>query len=110
MSSRFPPSARSMVNVSHLRAFTVVSLLAALAACADQPTEPSAGPGPGPKPAPVPLGLFEISLTGLDGSAEGGVAASRAIPVPMGGPDLAMNPVNTGIAIELLSSSVLLEG
>lgn len=97
-----------MVNVSHLRAFTVVSLLAALAACADQPTEPSVQPEP--KPAPKPLGLYEITLTGLDGSEQGGVAASRAIPVPTGGPDLAMNPVNTGISLELLSSSVLLEG
>jgi hypothetical protein len=99
-----------MVNVSNLRAFTVVSLLAALAACADQPTEPSVQPGPGPTtPAPIPLGLFEISMSGLDGSGEGGVASSRAIPVPTG-PDLALNPVNTGISIELLSSSVLLEG
>jgi hypothetical protein len=98
-----------MVNVSHLRALTVVSLLAALAACADQPTEPPAAPGPEPKPAPVPLGLFHVTLTGLDGSEEGGVVASKAIPVPMG-PDLAMNPVNTGIAIELMSSSLVLEG
>lgn len=98
-----------MVNVSHLRALTVVSLLAALAACADQPTEPSVQP-PAPKPAPIPLGLFQITLTGLDGSEQGGVASSKAIPVPTAGPDLAMNPVNTGIALELLSSSVLLEG
>lgn len=108
VASCFPPSARSTVNVSHLRALTVVSLLAALTACADQPTEPSVQPGP--KPAPTPLGVFDITLSGLDGSDAGAFRASKAIPAPTDGPDLAMNPVNTGIALEVVSSTSFTEG
>lgn len=89
----------------YLRAFTAVALLAALSACADQPTEPSTSPEP--RPAPIPLGLLEVTLTGLNG-AEGSIMASKAAPV--GGPDLAMNPVNSGIDIELVSSSTFTEG
>ncbi|HEX6369202.1 MAG TPA: hypothetical protein VF006_09735 [Longimicrobium sp.] len=96
-----------MVNVSHLRAFTVVSLLAALAACADQPTEPPAA-GPEPKPAPIPLGVYEITMTGLDGSDPSALSSSKAVPVA--GPSEAMNPVNTGIALETVSTTLFSEG
>jgi hypothetical protein len=92
--------------VSYLRAFTAVALLATLAACADQPTEPPVTPEP--KPAPIPLALLEVTLTGLNGS-DGSFMGSKAITVS-GGPDLAMNAVNTGIAIELVSSSSFTEG
>lgn len=90
----------------YLRALTAFILLAA-AACADQPTEPSVTPTT-PKPPPVPIGLIQVSLTGLDGS-ESGAVASKAVAVPTGS-DLAMNPVNTGIDIELVSSSSFTEG
>jgi hypothetical protein len=98
-----------MVNVSHLRAFTVVSLLAALAACADQPTEPTIV-DPEPTPAPTPVGVYEITLTGLNG-ADGDFTASKAVPVaPAGEASLSMTPVNTGISLETVSSTSFTEG
>src|SRR5688500_19828131 len=99
-----------MVNVCYLRAFTAVALLATFAACADQPTAP-VQPDPEPTPAPTPLGLIKVTLSGLDGSGEGGLLSSTAVPVPMG-PDLAMNPVvpDSLIKIELVSSSNFTEG
>jgi hypothetical protein len=98
-----------MVNVSNLRAFTALSLLAALAACADQPTEPPGQPEP-TKPAPLPLGVYEITLTGLNG-ADGSFSASKAVPVaPAGDASLSMSPVNSGISLETVSSSSFTEG
>ncbi|WP_420126335.1 hypothetical protein [Longimicrobium sp.] len=88
----------------------MVSLLAALAACADQPTEPSSGPEQ-PKPAPVPLGLYQVTLTGLNGDEAGSLTASKVVAVtPTGGASAAMSAVNTNIAIELVTSSVFSEG
>jgi hypothetical protein len=90
------------------RALTVVSLFAVLAACADQPTEPPAQPEP--KPAPLPLGVYEISLYGVDGSSPDAARLSKAVAVTPQGPSLSMSPVNSGVALELVSSATFTEG
>ena len=92
------------------RAFTAFALLATLAACADQPTEPATTPEP--TPAPIPLGLLEVTLTGVNGS-DGSAMTSQVTPVSLGGAggaSLAMNAVNTGIDIEQVSASTFTEG
>lgn len=96
------------MNVSISRALVVAALFAsALAACADQPTEP-ARPDPDPRPAPIPLGLYEITITGADGSADG-VAAAKLVPVPST-PLEALNPANPGLSFEQVSVTTFVEG
>jgi hypothetical protein len=55
------------------------------------------------------VGVYEITLTGLDGPEPGALRASRAIPVPAG-PDLALNPVTSGLSLEEVSTSSFREG
>lgn len=99
-----------MVNVSYSRALTAILLLA-LAACTDRVDDSVTPPDPDPTPAPIPLGVYEIQLTGMDGSGENAAALSRAIAVPVdGGPSNALNPVTAGFALEFVSSSVFTDG
>lgn len=79
---------------------------AALAACADQPAAPAKEPQPKPG-GPVPLGVYEVTITGADGS--GTFSASRALAMPSG-PGLAMSPVASGLSIEALSTTTFAEG
>jgi hypothetical protein len=95
------------VDVSHYHTITLATLLTALAACTDHPAEPHEEPEPGP--VPVPLGVYEITLSGLDGSAPAALRASKAVPVPAG-PALAMNPVASGLSLEPMSIFTLKEG
>lgn len=90
------------------RALIVPALLAALAACADQPTEAPVEPEPKPA-APLPLGVFEIQIIGANGSGGEALRASKAIAVPSG-PNLSMSAVNSGIALEVLSSASFTDG
>ncbi|HEU4881939.1 MAG TPA: hypothetical protein VFT45_06835 [Longimicrobium sp.] len=92
--------------MSHYSAVTVATLLSALAACVDQPAGPPLQPEP--KPHPVPLGVYEVTLSGLDG-AGGALHATRIVPVPTG-PSMAMNPVANGLALEEVSTSSFAEG
>jgi Bacterial Ig-like domain (group 1)/Leishmanolysin len=85
-----------------LRILPLLGVIAA-AACADGPT--SAPPPEPPVERPQVLGVYEITLTGVDGSD---VQASVA-PVP-GGPSFTLTPHTTGIAFEQLSSSSFTEG
>ncbi len=95
------------MNVSKPRSLIAAALFAAsFAACADQPTAP-VDPGPEPKPAPIPLGLYEITVTGLDGS--GAAATARLIAAP-GDASEALNPVTTGLSFEQVSVTTFLEG
>lgn len=100
-----------MVNVSYSRALTTILLLA-LAACtdrvADSVTTPN--PDPDPTPAPRPLGVYEIQISGVDGSNQG-PAASTAIAVPETGPANALNPVtSSGFSLEFVSSGQFTDG
>lgn len=89
------------------RAFLAAALFAAsLAACADQPTDP-ARPDPEPKPAPLPLGLYEITITGADGS-QGATAQARLLPSAV--PSQALNPAAAGLSFEQVSVTTFIEG
>jgi hypothetical protein len=89
------------------RAILAAALLAAsVAACADKPTDPER-PGPEPKPAPLPLGLYEITITGADGS-DGGVAQARLVPSSI--PSMALNPAAAGLSFEQVSVTTFIEG
>lgn len=90
------------------RALIVPALLAALAACADQPTEARVDPEPEPS-APLPLGVFEIQIIGANGSGGDALRASKAVPVAFG-PSLSMSAVNSGITLEVLSSGSFTDG
>jgi hypothetical protein len=94
--------------VSHYNSVTVVTLLSALAACADHPAGPPLQPEPTPS-APLPLGVYEITLSGLDGTGPGAPNASKVVPIA-GGPSLAMNPVASGLALEEVSIASFSEG
>ena len=97
------------MTVSYTRSLRILPLLLALAACADQPPTQTPEPGPEPKPAPVPLGVYQFTFTGIGGPDASGSAA----PVPLPGLDgasAAMNPVTSGLAYELVSSSSFIEG
>ncbi|HYR06466.1 MAG TPA: hypothetical protein VEQ60_01780 [Longimicrobium sp.] len=96
-----------MVNVSIPRALPIVALLAGLAACADQPTEPPVGPDPTPEP-PAVLGVYHFTLTGIDGSGSEGLRAN-VIAVPDGSSE-ALNPNTGSLAFEVHSSSSFVEG
>jgi hypothetical protein len=106
--STYHLSPRSTVTVWKSRALIVPALLAALASCADQPTEAPVDPEPKPA-APLPLGVFEIQIVGANGAGGEGLHASKAVPVPFG-PDLSMSAVNSGITLEVLSSSSFTDG
>jgi hypothetical protein len=94
------------VNVSHYSAATLATLLTALAACTDHPAATPVERWP--KPRPVALGVYEITLTGLDGSGLGSLA-SKAIPVPAG-PGMSLDPVTSGLTLEEVSVSSFTEG
>lgn len=97
-----------MVNVSYSRALAALVLLA-LAACTDRLTDPGTTPDPGPTPAPLPLGIYEIQISGIDGSGDA-ASASKAFAVPTG-PSSAMNPVmSTGFDLEFVSSGQFTDG
>jgi hypothetical protein len=99
-----------MVNVSYSRALTALALLA-LAACTDRAADPTATPDPDPTPAPTALGVYEIHISGADGSNANVAGLNRAIAVPAdGGPSNALNPVTSGFALEFVSSSVFTDG
>ncbi len=81
---------------------------AALAACADSPSEPRVTE-PAPGSPLIPLGLYQVTITGADGSANGGPSFSRASAVPQG-PSQALNPLATGYALESVSTTTYVEG
>ena len=90
------------------RAILAAALLAAsVAACADKPTDPER-PGPEPKPAPLPLGLYEITITGADGS-DGATAQARLVPSPTT-PSQALNPAAAGLSFEQVTVTTFVEG
>jgi hypothetical protein len=79
---------------------------AVLGACADNPAQPRVTD---PDPSPLlPVGVYEVTITGADGSGRTGPAASRIVPTQ--GPDLALNGVGTGITFENLSTVTYAEG
>jgi hypothetical protein len=97
-----------MVHMSYPRALLAILLLA-LAACTDKPDSGvTPDPDPDPTPAPIPLGIYEITLSGFDGS-EGGASASKAVAIPSG-PSASMSPVTPNLAIEVVSSNSFTEG
>ena len=96
------------MNVSILRALPIALLVAGIAACADQPTEPPAQPEPEPEP-PVALGAYKFTLTGLDGRDGPALSVSGGIPAP-GGHSEALSPGASGLAFEAVSSSSFVEG
>ncbi|HEX6039949.1 hypothetical protein [Longimicrobium sp.] len=101
-----------MVNVSYSRALTALLLLA-MAACTDRVDSGTApNPDPDPSPAPIPLGVYEIQISGADGSAPGGATLNRAIAIPVGaGPSSDLNPVaSNGFTLEFVSSSTFTDG
>jgi hypothetical protein len=90
------------------RAILAAALLAAsVAACADKPTDPER-PGPEPKPAPLPLGLYEITITGADGS-DAATAQARLVPSSTT-PSQALNPAAAGLAFEQVTVTTFVEG
>jgi hypothetical protein len=84
------------------------SCAAVLSACADGPAAPHVTE-PKPESPLLPLGVYEVTITGVDGSAAGGAAFSRAVAVPQG-PSDALNPVSTTLALESVSTTTYSEG
>ncbi|HEV3048716.1 MAG TPA: hypothetical protein VGX50_00305, partial [Longimicrobium sp.] len=79
---------------------------AVLGACADNPAQPRVTD---PDPSSLlPVGVYEVTITGADGSGRGGPASSRILPVQ--GPSEALNEVPSGIVFENLSTVTYLEG
>src|SRR5688500_15053337 len=86
------------------RPLLILPLLAALAACSDDPTGTPPPPGP-PVDAPRVLGVYEITLTAI------GTSDMRASVVPVsGGPGLALNPWPAGIIMEGMASHSFTDG
>ncbi|WP_420127368.1 leishmanolysin-related zinc metalloendopeptidase [Longimicrobium sp.] len=88
------------------RSLRLFPLLAVLAACADDPT---GAPPPEPAPPAKVLGVYEITLTGLgtdDIQSTAGPAQLRSAD----GPSFTLTPYNSGIALDLVSSSSFTEG
>ncbi|HEX2206936.1 MAG TPA: Ig-like domain-containing protein [Longimicrobium sp.] len=87
-----------------IRPVRALALLAILSACADDPT---GTPPPEPEPGPRVEGVYQITLTGLGGPEVQGSAAP--VPTP-GGASLSLSLVNTGLALELVSSGTFTDG
>jgi hypothetical protein len=86
--------------------FAAATCAAVLGACADQPAQPRVVQ-PEPEAPLQPLGVYSVTITGVDGS--GGVAASRAVAVPAD-PSQALNPVSAGLVLESVSTTTYTEG
>ncbi len=82
---------------------------AVLGACADTPAEPGVGdPPPAPESPLLPVGVYQVTITGADGSGGAGAAMSRVVPAA--GPSEALNPVASGLTFENLSTVTYVEG
>lgn len=89
------------------RSLRFLPLLAVLAACADDPTGAPA-PEPTPQPGPVKvLGVYEITLTGMGSDQMQASAAPVAAP---GGASQSLTPRNTGVSLDVVSSSSFTDG
>lgn len=86
-----------------------VILLCTAAACTDQPVaiQPEK---PDSTPAPLPLGVYEFTLTGMDGSEREGHPSGTSRQILPEGASLALNTAPAGLAYEFLSSSSVTEG
>ena len=87
--------------------FLAASCAAVLTACVDHPAEPRII-DPTPRSPLLPMGVYEVTITGADGSATG-ASLSRAAAVPQG-PSLALNPVAAGLTFESVSTTTYTEG
>jgi hypothetical protein len=87
--------------MSRIRPFRILSLLAVLAACADDPTA-----SPPPEPGPQVQGVYHFTMTGLGGSE-----VQSSVSAAPGGPDLQLGgAVDTGLSFEVVSSGSFTEG
>jgi hypothetical protein len=86
--------------------FAAATCAAVLGACADQPAQPNVVQ-PEPKAPLQPLGVYSVTITGVDGS--GGVSSSRAVAVPADGSE-ALNPAAAGLVFESVSTTTYSEG
>jgi hypothetical protein len=98
------------VNNFAARLTAPVLLLGILAGCTDTPVQQTPVDPDPTTPAPLPVGMYEFTLTGLDGSDPEGHSASRAEEIGPEGANLALSPTTSGLAYEVLSSSSVTEG
>jgi hypothetical protein len=88
--------------MSGIRFLLVLPLLAALAACADDPTGTPVEPPPS---GLVAKGVYRFTLTGI-----GGPNARASAAAVTGGPSLSLGPVSSGLVLELVSSGSFTDG
>ncbi|HEU4883899.1 MAG TPA: Ig-like domain-containing protein [Longimicrobium sp.] len=85
--------------MARIRPLRMLPLLAALAACADDPTG-----SPPPQPGPHVQGVYEFTLSGIGG---GDVQGSVA---PVRGPSMTMSSLDSGVVFDLVSSASFTDG